>query len=267
MFVNATLDEVALAADRFWPHAAAAARRRGPGLLPRGRPAHGLRGDEGRARARTPPRCATLEAFHTDFHLLDAHVPGMLRRHGRDLRLGPGRARIPAPCRWCSPAGSRRRTSARRSRRCALRGGHAPAAPRPRRAQGPGAGGGLLRGRRGGGPRAAPRERPEPAQSRERDFGPYGGRFVPETLIPALDELEAAWLEARADPAFSGRADALLRDYVGPPDAALPRADGCRRRGRHGLPQARGPAAHRRAQDQQRARPGAAREADGQARG
>ena len=29
-------------------------------------------------------------------------------------------------------------------------------------------------------------------------FGPYGGRYVPETLIPALDELEAAWLEAAA---------------------------------------------------------------------
>ena len=44
------------------------------------------------------------------------------------------------------------------------------------------------------------------ARGRERDFGPYGGRFVPETLIPALDELEAAWLEARSDPAFGARA-------------------------------------------------------------
>ena len=33
----------------------------------------------------------------------------------------------------------------------------------------------------------------------ERRFGAYGGRYVPETLIPALDELEQAWLEARAD--------------------------------------------------------------------
>ncbi len=30
----------------------------------------------------------------------------------------------------------------------------------------------------------------------ELDYGPYGGRFVPETLIPALDELEAGWAEA-----------------------------------------------------------------------
>jgi tryptophan synthase beta chain len=51
----------------------------------------------------------------------------------------------------------------------------------------------------------------------ERRFGPYGGRYVPETLVPALDELEAAWLEARDDPAFEQALDGLLRDYVGRP--------------------------------------------------
>ena len=51
----------------------------------------------------------------------------------------------------------------------------------------------------------------------ERRFGPYGGRYVPETLIPALDELERAWVEARADALFRGELDALLRDYVGRP--------------------------------------------------
>ncbi|HYP47928.1 MAG TPA: tryptophan synthase subunit beta [Thermoleophilaceae bacterium] len=51
----------------------------------------------------------------------------------------------------------------------------------------------------------------------ERRFGPYGGRYVPETLIPALDELEGAWVEARADPEFMGRLATLLRDYVGRP--------------------------------------------------
>ena len=51
----------------------------------------------------------------------------------------------------------------------------------------------------------------------ERRFGPYGGRYVPETLIPALDELEAAWSAARADPAFGAELDGLLRDYVGRP--------------------------------------------------
>jgi tryptophan synthase beta chain len=51
----------------------------------------------------------------------------------------------------------------------------------------------------------------------EERFGPYGGRYVPEVLIPALDELSAAWGEARDDPDFRSELDALLRDYVGRP--------------------------------------------------
>jgi tryptophan synthase beta chain len=51
----------------------------------------------------------------------------------------------------------------------------------------------------------------------EHRFGPYGGQYVPETLMPALAELEAAWLEARDDAGFRGELDALLRDYVGRP--------------------------------------------------
>ena len=48
-------------------------------------------------------------------------------------------------------------------------------------------------------------------------FGAFGGRYVPETLIPALDELEAAYAEAMADPAFVAELDDLLRNYVGRP--------------------------------------------------
>jgi tryptophan synthase beta chain len=48
-------------------------------------------------------------------------------------------------------------------------------------------------------------------------FGPYGGRYVPEVLIPALDELTAAWSDARDDPAFRDELDRLLREYVGRP--------------------------------------------------
>jgi tryptophan synthase beta chain len=48
-------------------------------------------------------------------------------------------------------------------------------------------------------------------------FGPYGGRYVPEVLIPALDELSAAWADARDDPGFGDELDQLLRDYVGRP--------------------------------------------------
>jgi tryptophan synthase beta chain len=48
-------------------------------------------------------------------------------------------------------------------------------------------------------------------------FGPFGGRFVAETLIPALDELDLAWRTAQADPAFVAELDELLREYVGRP--------------------------------------------------
>jgi tryptophan synthase beta chain len=51
----------------------------------------------------------------------------------------------------------------------------------------------------------------------EHRFGPYGGQYVPETLMPALAELEAAWLSASDDPDFNAELDALLRDYVGRP--------------------------------------------------
>jgi tryptophan synthase beta chain len=46
-------------------------------------------------------------------------------------------------------------------------------------------------------------------------YGDYGGRFVPETLVPALDELEAAWRAARADPAFDAELGELLTRFAG----------------------------------------------------
>jgi tryptophan synthase beta chain len=48
-------------------------------------------------------------------------------------------------------------------------------------------------------------------------FGPYGGRYVPETLVPALDELERGWHEIKDDPDFVGELAHLQRDYVGRP--------------------------------------------------
>ncbi|MFQ5894748.1 MAG: tryptophan synthase subunit beta [Nitrospinota bacterium] len=48
-------------------------------------------------------------------------------------------------------------------------------------------------------------------------FGPFGGQFVPETLMPALEELEAAYGEAKADPAFARELDYYLRHYAGRP--------------------------------------------------
>ena len=48
-------------------------------------------------------------------------------------------------------------------------------------------------------------------------FGEFGGRFVPETLVPACQELEAAFVEAWADPAFRAELDHVLRTYAGRP--------------------------------------------------
>ncbi|MFN4042047.1 MAG: tryptophan synthase subunit beta [Brevundimonas sp.] len=46
-------------------------------------------------------------------------------------------------------------------------------------------------------------------------FGPYGGRFVPETLMPLIHELDAAYAEAKADPTFQAELDSFLEHYVG----------------------------------------------------
>jgi len=48
-------------------------------------------------------------------------------------------------------------------------------------------------------------------------YGPYGGRYVPETLVPALEELEAGWREAQADEAYRRELDELGREYAGRP--------------------------------------------------
>ncbi len=50
-----------------------------------------------------------------------------------------------------------------------------------------------------------------------RTFGAYGGRYVPETLIPALDELEAGWAAAKADDSFHRELHELLTNYAGRP--------------------------------------------------
>ncbi|WP_196717386.1 tryptophan synthase subunit beta [Actinomyces trachealis] len=74
---------------------------------------------------------------------------------------------------------------------------------------------------------AAPSATVPPQGTREHDghhhprlsayFGPYGGQYVPELLIPALDELEDAFIEAQADPSFQAELDELLRRFLGRP--------------------------------------------------
>jgi tryptophan synthase beta chain len=51
----------------------------------------------------------------------------------------------------------------------------------------------------------------------EHRFGRYGGQYVPETLMPALSELELAWTQAREDPDYRSRLQLLLRDFAGRP--------------------------------------------------
>ena len=51
----------------------------------------------------------------------------------------------------------------------------------------------------------------------EHRFGPSGGQYVPETLMPALAELEAAWVAVRDDPGYRAELGGLLRDYAGRP--------------------------------------------------
>ena len=48
-------------------------------------------------------------------------------------------------------------------------------------------------------------------------FGRFGGRFMPEALIAPLDELDRAWTEAKADPAFMAELDRMLREYANVP--------------------------------------------------
>lgn len=52
---------------------------------------------------------------------------------------------------------------------------------------------------------------------RRGHFGPYGGKFVPETLMHPLEELEQAYLESQQDPEFQSELERLLRDYSGRP--------------------------------------------------
>ena len=58
---------------------------------------------------------------------------------------------------------------------------------------------------------------PSARPSRAGRFGQFGGQYVPETLMPALAELEVAAAEAWQDPAFTDRLNNLLHNYVGRP--------------------------------------------------
>ena len=99
--------------------------------------------------------------------------------------------------------------------------------------------------------------RPDLLPDAHGHFGPYGGRFVPETLVSALDELEREYQKARIDPEFRKEFSYLLSDYCGRPTPLYFAERLTQRLGRsQDLSKARRPAAHRRPQDQQCDRPG-----------
>src|SRR5919198_6720097 len=66
-------------------------------------------------------------------------------------------------------------------------------------------------------PGAAPQAVPEVVPDSTGHFGPYGGRFVPEALMAALDELAAQFADAQQGPAFRAELDGLLASYTGWP--------------------------------------------------
>ena len=74
----------------------------------------------------------------------------------------------------------------------------------------------LRKARRGGHPHSSSTSASVSSDQAGR-FGAYGGRYVPETLMAALDELEREYAKARRDKKFQARLDELLRTYAGRP--------------------------------------------------
>ena len=81
-------------------------------------------------------------------------------------------------------------------------------------------------------------------------FGPYGGVFVAETLIHALDELREQYARYRRDPEFIAEFERELKHYVGRPSPIYHARRWSERLGGAHLLQARGSQSHRRPQDQ-----------------
>ena len=153
-----------------------------------------------------------LETFHTDYHLLDAHRSGMRGGTGETFDwelVRTRRSKIPLvlsgglrpenvaeaiaavhPFAVDTASGTEASPGVKDPEKVAA---FVEAVP--------------LHGARGG----------NAVSAVEHRFGPYGGQYVPETLMPALAELEDAWVAAWSDTAFRAELDGLLRDFVGRP--------------------------------------------------
>ena len=189
---------------------------RAPAAAPRRRAARALRlaaapGDEGRSASADR---ASLDALPRTTSRRSCSTPPRRGYGGSGTTFDwslAAEARPPPRSSW--PVGSPRRTSPRRS------GRSGPGRRRrQRRRVGPGREGSRedrALHPRGQGPEGEePMSRASLPDERGR-FGAFGGRFVPETLVPALLELEPAWREARADPAFDAELNELLARYAG----------------------------------------------------
>ena len=271
--------------ERARADAAAAPRRRGPVVLRRGGPPHRRARDQGRAGVRPGrrPRRSSASTSTSTCSTRARATPGAAGLRGGTgetfdwALLAGARSKVPLILSGGLDAGERRRGDRRGA---PLRGRHRQRHRGGARAQGPRASCGrssprsaarAARSRRGdaehrrraaGVTRVSAARAPEPVEHR---FGPYGGQFVPETLMPALAELEQAWIaSARATRPTAPSSTGCCATSAGARRrSTAPAALRARRAAR--VPQARGPQPHRLAQAQQRARPGAARQADGQA--
>ena len=215
-----TLDEVAGLVDGDRADDGPAARRRGPGLLRRGRAAHRR---EGRSR---PRRCAatpTSARSRPSTPTTTCSTPtaaGCAAARGRRSTGSSSRTRrskIPLVLSGGLRPENVAEAIARRApvrRRHGQRHRGQPGRQGPREGRRPSSRRSARRERRprlGAGPRAMS------SCGVEHRFGPYGGQYVPETLMPALAELEEAWVAAWGDAGFRAELDGLLRDFVGRP--------------------------------------------------
>ena len=259
MFVNQPLDEVArLPPTRSGSRTCSCTATRARRSAPRSRSAPAPKVIKARADRATPPTCATSTRFHTDLHLLDTARARPARRHGPDLGLGAARAAaLQGPA---DPAAGGLTPE---------NVGEAIAAVRP------------VGGRRGSGVEASPgRQGPGEGSRRssrrstparvgmsvvEHRFGPYGGQYVPGDADAGARRARGG-VDRRARrrrlPAPSSTRCCATTSAARRRCTSPQRLSEARRPRR--LPQARGPQPHRRAQDQQRARPGAAGPAHGQ---
>ena len=214
----------------------AAARRRGPGVLRRGAAQDRRAGDQGGAGVRARATCATWSAT-TSTSICSTRA--RRRSEKQELRGGTGetfdwalldgrRSKVPL----ILSGGLNAENVARGDRDDgAVRGGQRQRHGERSGEEGRAEAAGVLRGASQSttpAGRAVARGRARRERSVEHRFGQYGGQFVPETLMPALAELEQAWLAGARGPGLPRGAERPAARLRRAPDAAVPRQEAVR---------------------------------------